>query len=173
MLGSFMVWFTRFVARSLDAASQYLGKQSPDHLKTAHCGEMEAYFYLRSLGYRIVAKNFRTPQEHGEIDMIGWDDGVLCFVEVKTLTKVILAPPEMAVDAEKRRHIRSVARRYVRRLRSDRPPPCRFDVVSVVLGDEHRGPTIRLYKGAFAWKVARMTERGLQAGTSRGRWWRQ
>ena len=129
--------------------------------------------YLRSLGYRIVAKNFRTPHEHGEIDMIGWDDGVLCFVEVKTLTKVILAPPEMAVDAEKRRHIRSVARRYVRRLRSDRPPPCRFDVVSVVLGDEHRGPMIRLHKGAFAWKVARMPEHEFQAGTSRGRWWRQ
>src|SRR5215470_10044102 len=110
-LGLSMVWFTRLVASSLGAASQYLGRQIPEHLDTAHSGEMEAYFYLRSLGYRIVAKNFRTPHEHGEIDMIGWDDGVLCFIEVKTLTKVTLAPPEMAVDAEKKQHIRSVARR--------------------------------------------------------------
>jgi putative endonuclease len=168
-----MVWFTRLVARSLDAASQYLGKPSPAHLDTARCGEMEAYFYLRSLGYRVVARNFRTPHEHGEIDMIGWDDGVLCFVEVKTLTKVALAPPEMAVDAEKKQHIRSVARRYVRRLRSDRPPLCRFDVVSVVLGDDRRGPSIRLHKGAFTWKVARTAEREAYASSSGNkRWWR-
>jgi len=168
-----MVWFTRLVARSLGAASQYLGKPSPEHLETARCGEMEAYFYLRSLGYRIVAKNFRTPHEHGEIDLIGWDEGVLCFVEVKTLTKVTLAPPEMAVDAEKRRRIRSVARRYVRRLRSDRPPPCRFDVVSVVLGDDQHGPTIRLHKGAFAWKVARVSDHEAYVGGNSKRWWRK
>ena len=52
------------------------------------CGEMEAYFYLRSLGYRIVAKNYRSARDHGEIDLIGWDEGVLCFVEVKTHSKL-------------------------------------------------------------------------------------
>ena len=64
-----MVWFTRFVARTLGATSQFLGKPGPEHLETARYGEMEAYFYVRSLGYRIVAKNFRTPHEHGKIDM--------------------------------------------------------------------------------------------------------
>jgi putative endonuclease len=167
-----MVWFTRLVARSLGTASQFLGKPDPEHLETARCGEMEAYFYLRSLGYRIVAKNFRAPHGHGEIDIIGWDDGVLCFVEVKTLTKVTLAPPELAVDAEKKQHIRSVARRYVRHLRGDRPPPCRFDVVSVVLGDDQHGPTIRLHKGAFAWKAARTAERADYASNGNKRWWR-
>lgn len=116
---------------------------------------MEAYFYLRSLGYRIVARNFRTSKDHGEIDLIGWDDGVLCFVEVKTHSHVGLVPPEVAVDTDKRAHIRSVARRYVRQLKSDGPPSCRFDVVSVVLGDENRGPTIRLQKAAFSWRTGR------------------
>jgi hypothetical protein len=51
-----------------------------------------------------VAKNFRTPHEHGEIDMIGSDDGVLCFIEVKTLTKAALAPPEMARRGEEEAH---------------------------------------------------------------------
>lgn len=166
-----MVWLTRFVTRSLSAASQYFGKPSPEHLDTARCGEMEAYFYLRSLGYRIVAKNFRTPRDHGEIDMIGWDDGVLCFVEVKTLTKVTLAPPERAVDAEKKKHIRSVARRYVRQLRSDRLPSCRFDVVSVVLGDDRHGPTIRLHKGAFAWRA--VPEGKAYASATSKRLWRK
>ena len=146
-----MIWLIRRVARFLGAASEHFRSASPEHLHTARCGEMEAYFYLRSLGYRIVAKNYRSARDHGEIDIIGWDEGVLCFVEVKTHSKLGMVPPEIAVDAEKKSHIRSVARRYVRQLRVDRPPACRFDVVSVVLGEEGRGPTIRLHKGAFSW----------------------
>jgi putative endonuclease len=149
-----MLWLTQILARSLGAASGYFGSKLPPHLATARCGEMEAYFYLRSLGYRIVARNFRSARDHGEIDMIGWDDGVLCFVEVKTHSRTGLVPPEVAVDTAKRSHIRSVARRYVRQLRLERTPPCRFDVVSVILGEEHRGPQIRLHKGAFRWRMA-------------------
>ena len=132
---------------------------------------MEAYFYLRSLGYRVVAKNFRSPRDHGEIDLIGWDDGVLCFIEVKTHSQPGLVPPEMAVDAAKKAHIRSVARRYVRHLRTVRPPVCRFDVVSVVLGDDKHGPTIRLHKAAFAWSVARSSDSGTYARYEQKRWW--
>jgi putative endonuclease len=168
-----MVWFTRFVARSLGSASRYFGKAEAAHLETARCGEVEAYFYLRSLGYRIVAKNFRTPHNHGEIDMIGWDESVLCLVEVKTHSQAGLVPPETAVDSDKKQHIRSVARRYLRRLRCERPPVCRFDVVSVVLGDERQGPTIKLHKGAFSWRPAHLAEREPQASRDRRRWWRK
>ena len=74
----------------------------------------------------------------------------------------------------RRSSIRSVARRYLRRLRSDRPPPCRFDVVSVVLGEGQHEPSIRVHKGAFVWKVARMAEREVYAsGNSNQRWWRR
>lgn len=147
-----MIWLIRRVALFLGAASEHFRSARPGHLHTARCGEMEAYFYLRSLGYRIVAKNYRSARDHGEIDIIGWDEGVLCFVEVKTHSKLGMVPPEIAVDAAKKSHIRSVARRYVRQLRADRPPTCRFDVVSVVLGERGRGPTIHLHKGAFSWK---------------------
>lgn len=154
-----MIWIARMMARSLGRVSRYFGTSGPEHLETARWGEVEAYFYLRSLGYQIVAKNFRSPRDHGEIDIIGWDDGVLCFVEVKTHSERGLAPPEMAVDAAKKAHIRSVARLYVRQLRTDRPPTCRFDIVSVVLGDDTHGPIIRLYKRAFAWKATRLAQR--------------
>jgi putative endonuclease len=147
-----MIWLIRRMARFLGAASEHFRNSSPEHLHTARCGEMEAYFYLRSLGYRIVAKNYRSARDHGEIDIIGWDEGVLCFVEVKTHSKLGMVPPEIAVDAAKKSHIRSVARRYVRHLRTDRSPTCRFDVVSVVLGEDGRGPTIHLHKGAFSWE---------------------
>ena len=154
-----MLWLTRLVARSLDAASQLLAKKEPEHLTTARRGESEAYFHLRKQGYRIVAKNFRTPHNRGEIDLIGWDRGVLCFVEVKTQAQPGLVPPEMAVDAAKKQHILSVAKRYVRRLPGGNWPACRFDIVSVVLGDKDCKPTIKLHKKAFSWNGSRHQQR--------------
>lgn len=168
-----MLWFTRFVARNLGNASRHFGKQEPAHLRIARHGEMEAYFHLREQGYRIVAKNFRTPHNRGEIDLIGWDHGVLCFVEVKTRAHAGLVPPEMAVDTAKKQHILSVARRYVRRLSGDKPPACRFDIVSVVLGDDSRKPIVRLYKGAFSWTTGRHPNREPYHYYDRKRWWRR
>jgi putative endonuclease len=100
-----------------------------EHYQTGRRGEEKAYFYLRRAGYTIVARNFRSPRCHGEIDLIGWDDDVLCFVEVKTRTTLDVKPGEAAVDRRKRRQIAAVAREYLRRF----PPSCqwRFDVVSV------------------------------------------
>lgn len=167
-----MIWIARLMARSLGTASRYFRGSMPEHLHTARSGEMEAYFYLRSLGYRIVAKNYRSARDHGEIDIIGWDEGVLCFIEVKTQSRIGMVPPEIAVDAAKKSHIRSVARRYVRQFRADRPPTCRFDVVSVVLGDESKGPVIRLHKGAFEWRSAPSSARNNQVRQDRKRWWK-
>src|ERR1035438_1182739 len=166
-----MLWLTRFVARSLDTASRPFGKPQPEHLMTARRGEMEAYFHLRDHGYRIVAKNFRTPHNRGEIDLIGWDHGVLCFVEVKTHAQPGLVPPEMAVDTAKKLHILSVAKRYVKRLKGDRAPACRFDIVSVVLRDRGNKPTIKLRKGAFSWKTSSHAEQEPYASYDRKRWW--
>jgi putative endonuclease len=77
----------------------------------------------------MVARNFRSPRCPGEIDLIGWDGDVLCFVEVKTRTTLDVKPGEAAIDRHKRRKLAEVAREYLRRF----PPSCqwRFDVVSV------------------------------------------
>ena len=150
-----MIWLTKFVIRSLELASGSLPSRGPKHLLTGKKGEIEAYLHLRGLGYTIVATNFRVPYNRGEIDLIGWDNGVLCFVEVKTRTRAEFAPPSTAVDPEKRKHIRSVARQYLRRLRVDQPPTCRFDIVSIVLGDNGDKPEVSVHKGAFSWNVAR------------------
>jgi putative endonuclease len=150
-----MVWLTKFVIRSVEFANRYLPARKPKHLQTGKRGELEAYLHLRSLGYRIVAANFRVPYDRGEIDLIGWDDGTLCFIEVKTRTSEGFAPPVTAVDRSKRRHILSVARRYVRRLPGAVPPPCRFDIVSIVLNGGAGKPQIQLHKGAFSWNADR------------------
>jgi hypothetical protein len=76
-----MIWLTRLILLSFDSALQYVGRVETGDIRTAQLGEVEAYFYLWSLGYRIVAKNFRAAFDHGEIDLVGWDDDVLCFIE--------------------------------------------------------------------------------------------
>jgi putative endonuclease len=149
-----MIWLIKFVLRSLEVVGGRLPSRKPKHLLTGKQGEIEAYFHLRALGYKIVAANFRLPYNRGEIDLIGWDNGVLCFVEVKTRTSADFAPPSTAVDLDKKKHIRSVARQYVRRLPGDRPP-CRFDIVSIVSGNDGRKPEISVHKGAFSWDAGK------------------
>lgn len=136
------------VARAIDGTAALLGRGRegrPAHLATGARGEEEAYFYLRRLGYTMVARNFRSPRRKGEIDLIGYEGEVLCFIEVKTRTTRAVMPAEAAVDQEKQRDLIAVADEYVRRLKTT--PPTRFDVVSVYL--EGGKPEITLFRGAF------------------------
>ncbi len=92
---------------------------SPLHHRTGRRGEEEAYFYLRRHGYVMVARNYRSSRRRGEIDLIGWNEGVLCFIEVKTRTSHDVKPAEAAVDRDKRRELAGMARDYLRRLREE------------------------------------------------------
>ena len=106
----------------------------PAHITVGRRGEEDAYFYLRRKGYVMIARNYRTARHHGEIDLIGWDKDVLCFIEVKTRTTRDLKPAEAAVDRKKRHDLRIVIRDYLRTLpRRQFPesPPWRFDVITV------------------------------------------
>ena len=129
---------------ALDRLARVLGRDNPDklpeHLITGRKGEEAAYFYLRKQGYVIVARNWRSARHRGELDLVGWDGDVLCFVEVKTRTTRDVKPAEAAVDEEKRRDLSAVARDYRMRLKEE--PPFRFDIVS--LYDEGGKPEITL-----------------------------
>ena len=117
-----------------------------EHLRTGRRGEELAYFHLRKNKYVIVARNYRTPWHKSELDMVGWNDGVLCFIEVKTRTTRAVAPAEAAVDQEKRDDLRKVARQYLKQV-SDRPRT-RFDIVTVYL--DKPKPEITIIKRAFS-----------------------
>jgi len=142
----------------------------PAHLQLGRRGETEAYFYLKRLGYRIVAMNFRAPHHRGEIDLIGWDKGALCFIEVKTRMDDSFAPPSTAVTIKKQRNIVAVAKRYLRRLPGDRPP-CRFDIVSVVPSAKGDEPQFTLHKGAFDWNAGSSRRREYRDYSDK-RYWR-
>ena len=134
--------------RSLDWLAECIlpGNKQAAHLSVGMRGEEDAYFYLRKIGYTIVARNFRSPRSRGEIDLIGWDDDILCFIEVKSRTSRDVKPPEAAVDRHKRREVAEVAREYLRRL----PPSCqwRFDIVSVYYDSKTPRPQIELFRNA-------------------------
>ena len=118
----------------------------PRHQRTGTRGEEDAYFFLRKLGYKIVARNFRSPRSHGEIDLIAWDGDLLCFIEVKTRTTADVKPPEAAVDWHKRREIAEVVREYLRHA----PPSSqwRFDIVSVYNDRVGVRPQIEVFRNA-------------------------
>ncbi len=139
---------THAIVRSLNALTTLAGRDSQRaaHLQVGERGEEQAYFYLRGLGYVMVGKNYRTARLRGEIDLIGWEKGILCFVEVKTRTGRDIKPAEAAVDSAKKRELCAVARDYLRRIPGS--PPHRFDVVTIYY-DTPR-PDITLYRNAFA-----------------------
>lgn len=148
------------------------------HLETGERGEEAAYFFLRRNGYAVVARRWTDGMHPGDMDLIAWQGEVLCFVEVKTRTAVGLVAAERAVDEDKRRILRRLAREYLRHLpqgagrdqESDgyqdfdmaievegprsQLPRTRFDVI-VVYELPGKPRDIKLIAGAFGWSERR------------------
>lgn len=138
------------MVRALDWISgKFLPPENiPAHQRTGRRGEEAAYFHLRSLGYVMVARNFRSPHHRGEIDLIAWHKGVLCFIEVKTRTSQEVKPAETAVDRHKLREMAGASRQYLRHL----PPSCpwRFDILSVYYENLNGAPRFELFRDVLS-----------------------
>jgi putative endonuclease len=136
-------WLDQAAARSTRSPKH------PAHLMTGMRGEDAAYFYLRQVGYTIVARRWSSPKLRGDIDLIGWDGESLCFIEVKTRSSQSFQPAEVSVDHEKRTTLRRMAQEYIRHLENSEQIPTRFDVVSVYFPGAR--PEFELFRGAFDW----------------------
>jgi putative endonuclease len=117
------------------------------HQRTGRRGEEAAYFHLRRLGYVMVAANFRSPHHRGEVDLIGWKDDILCFIEVKTRTSHAVKPAEAAVDREKQGALVLVCRDFLHNLGFR--PQYRFDVLSVYYDVRTKSSHFVLFQNAF------------------------
>ena len=110
-------------------------------------GEELAAAYLQQLGYRIVATNFTLPVGRNrlgvpinvEIDLVAYQGDTLCFVEVKSRASDWFAPPQVNVDRRKQRQIARAARAY-RRMFGLVGEPYRYDVITIVFGEEESNP---------------------------------
>jgi putative endonuclease len=94
-------------------------------------GELEAREHLQSLGYLILAANYRT--RFGEIDIVARKDRQNVFVEVKTRRNRAFGLPEEAITAAKARRMAAAAHAYLAR-EGQRGADWRIDVVVVELG---------------------------------------
>jgi putative endonuclease len=138
----------RLFERFTTAASRRR-REEPAHLATGRRGELAAYFYLRHLGYIIVARGWRSSRSRGDIDLIAWDGDTLCFIEVKTRTTREVATAEAAVDEDKRRTLRRLASNYRRQL-PQKDVTARFDILSIYF-EKEKAAEFELFRGAFDW----------------------
>lgn len=141
-------FFENFI-NVLDRAAAKRRWEAP-HLATGRRGERAAFFYLRRLGFIVAARAWRTAKARGDLDLVAWENDVLCFIEVKTRTTRAVAPAEAAVDAEKKRMLRKMAHYYMRQLKQ-RDVSVRFDILSIYF-ESGRTADFELFRGAFGWE---------------------
>jgi putative endonuclease len=134
-------------------ASRRGGLSGPAHLATGIEGEDAAFFYLRRMGYTVVARRWSSAHQRGDLDLVAWQGEMLCFVEVKTRTAHDVAPAEANVDSNKRQTLRKLARVYVRQLPGEELPASRFDILSVYLVPGQPKEFMH-FEGAFGWSAA-------------------
>ncbi len=123
-----------------------------EHLEVGRRGEEAAFFYLRGLGYIVVARGWHSGRAPGDLDLVAWEGSMLCFVEVKTRSARGFAAAEAAVDRHKRFTLRRLAKHYLRQLPEG--TVSRFDVVSLYLapGLPARKGEFVLFRNAFGWE---------------------
>ncbi|HEY57677.1 MAG TPA: YraN family protein [Anaerolineae bacterium] len=106
-------------------------------------GEKVAARYLAARGYRILARNVRTP--YGELDLIAQQGDEVVFVEVKTRTSLAFGWPEEGVTGRKLRHLAAAAQAWL----GDHPnvgAVWRVDVIAVLVQPGRETVQIRHYE---------------------------
>ncbi len=93
-------------------------------------GERVAAVFLRRHGYKILTRNFKTPD--GELDLICRHGEVLVFVEVRTRGSYLFGRPAESIDTRKQGALRRAAETYLALLDRD-TITYRFDAVEVML----------------------------------------
>lgn len=107
-------------------------------------GEKIAADFLIEKGYRILARNVKTPL--GEIDLVADDHETLVFIEVKTRSSSRFGSGEEAVGWSKQARLGRLASWYL--LRHSKPDQAiRFDVLAIDLSGGE--PSFRLIQNAF------------------------
>lgn len=101
--------------------------------RTGEQWEAAAADYLKTQGMRIVEQNFRSRQ--GEIDIIGYHQGYLVFVEVKYRSTDAKGYAAAAVTWHKQRQICKVADYYRYTHKMGANVGVRYDVVAFQGGE--------------------------------------
>lgn len=119
-------------------------------MRTRHAvwraGERAALGAYRRRGFRVLARNWRSPL--GELDLVVERDGVVVFCEVKARSGASLGGGYEAVTAAKQRKLRALAEAFLASRRVSASRGCRFDVASVHV-DRGGGTDVHVFEDAF------------------------
>ena len=118
----------------------------PGHLRRGRLGEDAAREFLVAKGMAVLSRNWRGRR--GELDLVCRHGDTLVFVEVKTRDRAGMAAPFEALTPEKRRRLVRAAEEYLSANKAW-DSPCRFDLVSVTMGGDGRGPEVEHIENAF------------------------
>ena len=102
-------------------------------------GEALAAEKLTTLGYALVARNYRCPA--GEIDLIARTGETWVFVEVRARRGGKFGTPEESITPRKRQHLIAAAQSYLQENQLA-DVPWRIDLVAVELST--RGDLLRV-----------------------------
>ncbi len=108
-------------------------------------GEAVARARIESLGYAIVAANYRSRA--GEIDLVTEHDGVIVFVEVRSRSSPSMGLPEESITSTKREHLIASAQEYLQE-HGVQDRQWRIDLVAVEF-DRGRPPRVRIIENAI------------------------
>ena len=106
--------------------------------------EAAAAAWLERRGYRVLARNHRSRR--GEVDLVCREGATLCFVEVRSRSRLDYGSPAASVTAAKARRVVAAATEYAL-AHGGLEQAMRFDVVAVDLSGEE--PAFTLIRGAF------------------------
>ena len=108
--------------------------------------ERAAARFLKSLGYRIVTRNYYC--RHGEIDLVALDGRCVVFVEVRSTGTEDTSRPAASVNRAKQRRLTDLALHF---LQQHRLLDCqaRFDVLAISWPADRREPIVVHHVNAF------------------------
>lgn len=109
--------------------------------KVGDTGECIAIKFLTNAGMKVIERNFHS--RNGEIDIIGYHDNYLVFIEVKYRRNDNKGNSAEAVDFRKQKKICKLADyyRYIHKIEVE--TPIRYDVVAI------DGEKVKWIKDAF------------------------
>lgn len=102
-------------------------------------GEGIALDYLLEKGFRLLSKNYRTPD--GEIDLVMKNDDELVFIEVKTRKNTEFSLPEESISEEKLDHLEASAGWFLEEY-PEYEKNWRLDVVTVIGMPHGKNPQV-------------------------------
>ena len=117
-----------------------------DNINLGKYGEDLACKYLKTKGYKIKERNFRTFL--GEIDIISEYKGNIVFVEVKTRSSNKFGYPEEAINYNKQQKIIKNALCYLAKYNLWKNNCC-FDVILVSISNYKEIKRIKHIRNAF------------------------